>query len=65
MIPTTKNKVIGAIADALPDSLAAKVHRGLSEPGSANKRGGAGPIVAGTAALGVGLALFAALHSRR
>ena len=33
--PTLKNKVMGAVADLLPDAVAAKVHRGLSEPGSA------------------------------
>ena len=35
VVPTTKNKVIGAIADLLPDAAAARLHRGLSEPGSA------------------------------
>jgi uncharacterized protein len=35
VIPTLKNKVMGAIADALPDTAAAAVHRGMSEPGSA------------------------------
>jgi len=35
VVPSVKNKVMGAIADALPDTLAAKVHRGMSEPGSA------------------------------
>lgn len=34
VVPTFKNKVMGAIADALPDKVAAQVHRGLSEPGS-------------------------------
>ncbi len=33
--PTLKNKIMGAVADILPDAVAAKVHRGLSEPGSA------------------------------
>lgn len=33
--PTLKNKIMGAVADLLPDTAAAKVHRGLSEPGSA------------------------------
>ncbi|WP_428486534.1 SDR family NAD(P)-dependent oxidoreductase [Rhodopila sp.] len=33
--PTGKNKIMGAIADLLPDTAAAKAHRGLSEPGSA------------------------------
>ena len=32
--PTLKNKIMGAVADLLPDTAAAKVHRGLSEPGS-------------------------------
>ncbi|OWK29835.1 SDR family NAD(P)-dependent oxidoreductase [Sphingomonas mucosissima] len=34
VIPTLKNKVVGAIADVLPDKAAAQIHRGLSEPGS-------------------------------
>ncbi len=34
VVPTFKNKVMGAIADALPDKVAAQLHRGLSEPGS-------------------------------
>ena len=34
VVPTLKNKVMGAIADALPDKAAAQIHRGLSEPGS-------------------------------
>jgi uncharacterized protein len=33
--PTLKNKVMGAVADMLPENVAAKVHRALSEPGSA------------------------------
>ena len=33
--PTVKNKIMGGVADLLPDAVAAKVHRGLSEPGSA------------------------------
>jgi short-subunit dehydrogenase len=36
VVPTVKNKVMGAIADALPDKIAAQVHRGMSEPGSAS-----------------------------
>lgn len=35
VIPTLKNKVMGTIADHLPDTAAAQVHRRLSEPGSA------------------------------
>jgi short-subunit dehydrogenase len=35
VVPTLKNKVMGAVADALPDKIAAQVHRGMSEPGSA------------------------------
>jgi uncharacterized protein len=35
VLPLAKNKVMGAIADALPDTAAAQVHRGMSEPGSA------------------------------
>jgi uncharacterized protein len=34
VVPTIKNKVMAAIADALPDKAAAQIHRGLSEPGS-------------------------------
>jgi len=36
VVPTFKNKVMGAIADALPDKVVAQVHRGMSEPGSAD-----------------------------
>ena len=36
VVPGIKNKVMAAIADALPDAAAAKVHRGMSEPGSAS-----------------------------
>lgn len=36
VVPTVKNKIMAAVADALPDRAAAAVHRGLSEPGSAN-----------------------------
>lgn len=36
VVPTLKNKVMGAIADALPDKVAAQIHRGMSEPGSAS-----------------------------
>jgi short-subunit dehydrogenase len=35
VVPGIKNKVIAAVADALPDKVAAQVHRGMSEPGSA------------------------------
>lgn len=35
VLPTLKNRVMGAIADVLPDTTAAQIHRGLSEPGSA------------------------------
>ncbi len=35
VLPTFKNKVMGAIAELLPDTTAAQIHRGLSEPGSA------------------------------
>lgn len=37
VVPSLKNKVMAAVADALPDPAAAQVHRGMSEPGSANK----------------------------
>lgn len=33
--PTLKNKIMGVVSDLLPDTAAAKLHRGLSEPGSA------------------------------
>lgn len=61
VIPTAKNKVMGFIADNLPDPVAAKLHRGMSEPGSADKDGGSGlvPLAIGVAALGAGAALFA------
>jgi uncharacterized protein len=36
--PTLKNKVMGAVADMLPDKVAAQLHRGLSEPGSADTK---------------------------
>ncbi len=35
VLPLAKNKIMGGIADALPDTAAAAVHRGMSEPGSA------------------------------
>lgn len=35
VVPTVKNKIMGAVADLLPDAAAAQVHRGMSEPGSA------------------------------
>ena len=35
VVPNLKNKVMGAIAAALPQPVAAAVHRGMSEPGSA------------------------------
>lgn len=34
VIPSLKNKAMGAVADLLPDAVAAQIHRGLSEPGS-------------------------------
>ena len=34
VVPTLKNKVMAAVADVLPDTAAAAVHRNLSEPGS-------------------------------
>ncbi|KAB0682078.1 SDR family NAD(P)-dependent oxidoreductase [Aureimonas leprariae] len=33
--PTAKNKIIGVVADMLPDKVAAQIHRGMSKPGSA------------------------------
>ena len=35
VVPGFKNKAMAAVADALPDKVAAQVHRGMSEPGSA------------------------------
>lgn len=35
VLPTLKNKVMGAVADMLPDTVAAQVHRKMAEPGSA------------------------------
>ena len=35
VIPKAKNKVLGAVAGAMPDTAAAQAHRGMSEPGSA------------------------------
>lgn len=32
--PTLKNKIMGVVADMLPDKVAAQVHRGISKPGS-------------------------------
>ncbi len=37
VLPKAKNKIMGAVADLLPDALAAKAHRGLSEPGSRSR----------------------------
>ena len=37
VIPSLKNKVMGAVADLLPDAAAAQVHRGMSAPGTASK----------------------------
>lgn len=32
--PTVKNKIMGVVADMLPDKVAAQIHRGISKPGS-------------------------------
>lgn len=37
VIPSAKDKVMGAIADALPDKVAAQVHRGEFEPSVASE----------------------------
>jgi uncharacterized protein len=37
VIPTTKNKLMGAAAQLMPDTAAAQAHRSLSEPGSAER----------------------------
>ncbi|WP_260596642.1 SDR family NAD(P)-dependent oxidoreductase [Sphingomonas endolithica] len=36
VLPNLKNKLMGAMADALPDTTDAQLHRGLSKPGSAD-----------------------------
>ena len=63
IVPTVKNKLMAGIADTLDDVWGAKVHRGLSEPGTAKHSSGGSssvmPLVAGVAALGAGVALFA------
>ena len=64
-IPYAKNKIMTMVAESLPDRVAARAHRGLSEPGSANKKSNAAPIVAGVAAAGVGIALFAGWRNGR
>lgn len=35
VVPTLKNKLMSAVSQALPDTVSARLHRGLSEPGSA------------------------------
>lgn len=65
VVPTAKNKVMAAIADLLPDRLSARAHRGLTEPGSAHQGSHTGPLIAGVAAAGIGLALFASWRSRQ
>lgn len=35
VVPLAKNKVMAAIADALPDRVAAQLHRGMAKPGTA------------------------------
>lgn len=65
--PTLKNKAMGTLAELLPDPIGAKLHRGLTEPGSAragNRNGGTGsgamsPMLIGAAALGVGALIYA------
>lgn len=37
VLPKAKNKVMGVVSDLLPDALAAKAHRSLSEPGSGTR----------------------------
>lgn len=66
VVPLAKNKLMAFIADNLPDPLAAKMHRGLSEPGSADKGGSkAAPLAIGAAAVGAGAALFAYWRNRQ
>lgn len=66
VIPTLKNKAMGVFADLLPDTMGARLHRGLTEPGSANgsngndgNGGGLSPMLIGAAALGVGALIYA------
>jgi short-subunit dehydrogenase len=35
VLPTLKNRVMGTVADLLPDKAAAQIHRKMAEPGSA------------------------------
>ena len=64
-IPTVKNKVMAAVADLLPDRAAAQLHRGLSEPGSAQRpSGSAMPLTAAVAAVGLGALLVAGWSAR-
>ena len=66
VVPTAKNKLLAGIADTLSDPLAAKAHRGLSEPGSASKSSSSkAPAAIGLAAAGVGIALFAGWRNRQ
>lgn len=66
VVPTAKNKLLAGIADTLSDPLAAKAHRGLSEPGSANKNSSSkAPAAIGLAAAGVDIALFAGWRNRQ
>jgi short-subunit dehydrogenase len=37
VVPTTKNKIMGALADATPAPVGAMLHRALAKPGSANQ----------------------------
>jgi len=37
VLPLLRNKVMGVVADALPDTTVAQIQRGWSEPGSANR----------------------------
>ena len=65
VIPTAKNKVMGVIADLLPDRAAAQAHRGLSEPGSAGRKPDpTTPLAVAAAALGIGALLFAGWRHR-
>jgi hypothetical protein len=37
VVPTLKNKIMGAMADATPAPIGAQMHRALSESGSGEK----------------------------
>jgi len=65
VVPLPKNKVMAAIADLLPDRVAASAHRRLSEPGSAERKPGAKSSLPTSAAIvAAGALLFAGWRAR-